>query len=246
MTDSLLKNIINPDYPLMDKFKEAAPGTFRHCNNVMSFCESVSNILELNTDIMRASAMYHDIGKMNNPDAFGENQNGTNIHDDIDPMVSYNLITRHVGDGILILLQIPDIPHKILEIISQHHGNTVLQYFYNKSKSNLDDVYRYKCKTPQSIEAAVLMLCDSVEATAKGLYNNGNLKDSDDRKRVVDGTIKKLVDDDQLDEMKVGELKTIKKMLYKELEVLYHKREVYDKDEIVKDNKDSLFSEEEA
>jgi len=210
----------------------------------MNFCDSIANELSLDIQLMKAAAMYHDIGKMNNPKAFGENQNGDgNIHNDLDPIVSYHLITRHVGDSILILLQIPDIPQKLLEIISQHHGNTVLRYFYNKSNSEIDDIYRYKCKSPQSIEAAVLMICDGVEATAKGLYNNGDMQEKEDRRNVVSSTIKRLVEDDQLDEMKVGELKTIKRVLYKELDSLYHKREVYE-DEKVKDRKDDILSEE--
>jgi cyclic-di-AMP phosphodiesterase PgpH len=241
---TILKDILSNDYPLMDKFKESAPGTYRHCLNVLTFCESISSELDVDIQLMRAAAMYHDIGKMNNPEVFGENQNGTNIHDELEPMVSYNLITRHVGDSVLILLQIPDIPIQLLEIISQHHGNTVLKYFYNKSGSDIDDVYRYRCKPPQSIEASILMICDSVEATAKSLYNNGDMNDSESRRNVVSSTIKRLVEDDQLDEMKVGDLKTIKKILYKELDSLYHKRESYG-DEKVKDRKDDILSEKE-
>jgi cyclic-di-AMP phosphodiesterase PgpH len=238
---SILKSIINNDYPLVSKFRELAPGTYKHSQNVMGFCESISSELSLDIDLMRASALYHDIGKMNNPEAFGENQNGEgNMHDELDPMVSYNIITRHVGDSVLILLQIPEIPIKLLEIVSQHHGNTVLRYFYKKSNSKLDDSYRYKCIPPQSIEAAVLMICDGVEATSKGLYNSGEMVSSDDRRNVVDVTIKRLVEDDQLDEMRVGELKVIKKVLYKELDSLYHKREVYG-DEKVKDRKEEIL-----
>ena len=243
-SNTVLKDILNSDYPLLDKFKETAPGTYRHSLNVMTFCDSIANVLDIDVQLMSAAAMYHDIGKMNNPDAFGENQDDHNIHDDLDPMMSYNIITRHVGDSILILLQIPDIPHQLLEIISQHHGNTVLRHFYNKSGDSVDDTYRYKCSTPQTIEAAVLMICDSVEATAKSLYNNGNMKEVDERRDVVNSTIRRLVEDDQLDEMKVGDLKIIKKALYKELDSLYHKREVYDEDK-VKDKKNELLSEKE-
>jgi membrane-associated HD superfamily phosphohydrolase len=172
--------------------------------------------------------MYHDIGKINNPRVFGENQNGENIHDELEPKTSYQLITRHVGDGILILLQIPDMDIKLLNIISQHHGNTVLKYFYDKA--NIPDIekYRYKCSTPSTLEAAVIMIADSVEATAKGLYSNGKINSSEDKKNVIENSIRRLVDDGQLDELKVGHLKKIKSVLFKELETLYHKREVYE------------------
>lgn len=237
----LLKQILDPDHLLMDKFKEAAPGTYRHSVNVLDFCETIASELNLDVDILRVSAMYHDVGKMNYPNAFSENQNGVNMHDSLEPIMSYHIITRHIGDSILILLQIPEIPTQILNIISQHHGNTVLQYFYNKSNSDIDDTYRYKCKAPQSIEAAVLMICDSVEATAKALYNNGEITDAGDKKKVVDSTIKKLVEDDQLDEMKVGELKIIRKILYRKLDSLYHKREVYDEKTVKEAKDDSSF-----
>jgi putative nucleotidyltransferase with HDIG domain len=242
MPENILKNIISGDYPILDRFKDAAPGTYKHSLNVMEFCESVANELNLDTDLLRVSAMYHDIGKMNNPEVFGENQNGTNMHDGLEPMISYNLITRHVGDSILILLQIPEVPREVLEIVSQHHGNTVLRYFFDKSESKIDDVFRYKCKSPQTTEAAVLMICDSVEATAKSLYNNGKMQESDDRRDVVDSTVRRLVEDSQLDEMKVGDLKVIKRVLYKELDSLYHKREAYGDDK-VKDKKDDILSE---
>lgn len=244
---SILKEIIDSDYPLLDKFKEKAPGTFRHCMNVQVFAEAVASELDIDVALMRAASLYHDIGKMNNPEVFSENQNGHNMHDDLDPMMSYNLITRHVGDSVLTMLSIPNIPHELLDIISQHHGNTVLRYFYQKSGGTLDDIYRYKCKPPQTIEASVLMICDSVEATTRSLHNNGKLKDSDDRKDVIDNTIKRLVEDDQLDELRVGELKTIQKVLIKELDSLYHKREEYDADDkkAVKDsNKQDILKEE--
>lgn len=244
---NILKQIVDADYPLLDKFKEKAPGSYRHSVNVMSFAESISSELGLDINIMRAASIYHDIGKMNNPEAFSENQNGSNMHDNLDPMVSYNLITRHVGDGVLIMLGIEGVPRRLLQIVSQHHGNTVLRYFYNKSGGDLDDMYRYKCKVPQTIEAAVLMICDSVEATAKSLYNSGKLNNSDDRKGVVNSTVRRLVEDDQLDELKVGQLKVIKKVLVKELDGLYHKRESYgDEDKKVRESKNEILAEDEA
>jgi len=238
-----LKYLLDPKLPLLEKFREKSPGTFQHCKNVAGFCESVALEIGLDIDLLNIAGMYHDVGKMNYPEAFSENQDGKNIHDNIEPSISFQLITRHVGDSVLILLQIPEMPREILDIVAQHHGNTVLRYFYNKSNSDLDDIYRYKCPQPKTIEAAVLMICDSVEATAKSLSNSGELSEQTDRKSVVDSTIRRLVDDNQLDEMKVGHLKSIRKVLYKELEGIYHKREVYGDEKTIKEAKESSILE---
>ena len=133
MTD--IKKFLDPSFPLFDKFREIAPGTLRHCQNVANLCESVAIELGLDVDVMKLSALFHDVGKINNPKFFTENQNGEgNPHDDLDPFVSHAIITRHVGDSILILLQFEDFPREVLEIISQNHGNTVLKIIANKTK----------------------------------------------------------------------------------------------------------------
>ena len=127
----------------------------------------------------------------------------------------------------LILLQIPDFPREILEMVSQHHGDTVLQYFYNKSKSKVDSYFRYRSAKPQTVEAAVLMIADCVEATSRALSSNGELETSEDKNKVILNTIKRLEEDEQLDNLTYGQGRIIKKVLYKELENIYHKREIY-------------------
>jgi len=226
---SVDKKFFDPKFPLMDKFRELAPGTHKHCQNVANMCESIAVELGLNTDILKCAALYHDIGKMNNPLYFSENQNnGNNPHDSLEPYVSYQIITRHVGDSVLHLLQEKDIPAEVIEIISQHHGDTVLQAFHNKAKSEPEDKYRYKCSKPIETEALILMIVDSVEATARSLYNSGEENFSD---KSIDGTIDRLMSDCQLDNMKIGTLNITKRLLTKELESIYHKRVSYDEDE---------------
>lgn len=226
-----LKDLLDPKLPLMEKFRELAPGTFKHSQNVSLLCESVALELDIDPILLKVAGVYHDLGKMNAADVFSENQTDEkSIHDELDPMISYHLITRHVGDSILIMLQqLEDFEekNKLLEIMSQHHGNTVLQFFYKKSKLKVDDKFRYKTTPPQSIEAAILMICDSVEATARSLDSVDDLKESKDRRAVVNKTVDRLMQDYQLDDIKVGELRKIKSVLYKELENIYHKREVY-------------------
>uniref|UniRef100_A0A6M3ILV5 Putative HD domain-containing protein n=1 Tax=viral metagenome TaxID=1070528 RepID=A0A6M3ILV5_9ZZZZ len=226
-TERNLKKFLDSTFYLLESFREKAPGTFKHCQNVANICESIAVELSLDIDTMRCSSMYHDIGKIYFPEYFSENQDDKNPHDDLDPFVSYHIITRHVSDSVMILLQVEDIPRNIIEIISQHHGNTVLQYFYEKSGSKLDDKWRYKSKQPESTESAILMIVDTVEATARSLFNAGQLSDSDSRKKVIRSTIERLVDDNQLDNMTIGVLKVVKNVLIKELDTIYHKREVY-------------------
>jgi putative nucleotidyltransferase with HDIG domain len=230
-----LKDLLDSKLPILEKFRDLAPGTFKHSQNVSLLCESVGLELNLDTDLMKVAGLYHDIGKINSPDLFSENQNGDNAHDKLDSHISYYLITRHVGDSVMILLQNAEDSkdpkkiwkQKLMEIVSQHHGNTVLQFFYKKSKTKVEDPYRYKSKRPQSIEAAVLMICDSVEATARSLDSVDDLKEPKDRRAVVNTTVDRLMTDFQLDDIKVGSLRSIKSVLYKEMENMYHKREVY-------------------
>ena len=234
-TRETYKPFLESDFPLMEKFRELAPGSFKHSQNVANICESIAIELKLNADLMKVSALYHDVGKMINPTYFSENQEGENPHDKIEPWISYQIISRHVSDTIAILLNY-DFPVKVMKIISQHHGDTVLRHFYEQSKAGSDELYRYKCtKKPTCDEAAILMIVDSVEATARSLASNGKLENSDEKRKVVDSTINRLVDDSQLDSMKIGTLKTIRKVLYKELESIYHKRVTYEDNETVGD-----------
>jgi putative nucleotidyltransferase with HDIG domain len=230
-TETVDKKFFDPTFPLLDKFRELAPGSYKHCQNVTNMCESIAAELGLKVEILKCASLYHDIGKMNNPSYFSENQNnGTNIHEKLDPYVSYQIITRHVGDSVLHLLQTENIPMEVIDIVSQHHGNTILQAFFNKAKQEPEEKYRYKCSKPTTTEALILMIVDSIEATARALSLSG---DEDFIEKAVNGTINKLMDDRQLDNMKIGTLNITKKLLFKELESIYHKRVSYDDEKTI-------------
>ena len=231
----MLKELIDSNSTIMERFRDRAPGTYKHCQSVASLCDAVGTTLKLPDPlILRTAASVHDIGKTFNAEHFTENQNGVNIHDELTPMMSYHLLTRHVSDSVLYLLQYPEIPKNVLEIISQHHGNTILTSIYQKAKLEdkgvNEDYYRYISVKPQSTEAAVLMIADSVEATARSMFNNGSLEDSKSRQKVIDCTIDNLVNDQQLDELKIGIIRVIKEVLLQELESTYHKRLNYTKE----------------
>jgi len=225
------KQYLESDFPLLEKFREIAPGSFKHSQNVADMCELIAKELNLDGNLMKVAGLYHDVGKMINPQMFTENQDEKNPHDKLEPNISYQIISRHIGDSVLILFNY-DFPVEIIKMISQHHGNTVIRYFYDRSKSKIEDNYRYKCKQPETDEAAILMIVDSVEATARSLSTvNGKMESPDKRHAVVDNIIMRLEEDGQLDNIKVGVLKVIRKVLYRELDSLYHRRVAYPEEE---------------
>jgi len=224
----ILDEVIDSTYPLLQKFREVCPGSFKHSQSLAAMVESVSMSLGLDVDFMKAVCLYHDIGKMNAPEYFSENQlEEGDPHSKIDSWMSYQIISRHVSDGVNILVNDAKFPRRMIEIISQHHGDTVVQYFFDKSGSEIEDLYRYKGTKPTCVESALLMIADSVEATSRSLIQSGKYDAVD----VVDVVVNKLLADHQLDEvyMKLGDLNKIKEGLSKELKSMYVKRIDYDK-----------------
>lgn len=229
--DSIINKFLDTKHPLLARFKELCPGTFKHSQALASMIDGVAISLELDSDLLKLAATYHDIGKIFNPKYFTENQlEDENAHKNRDPRISYELITRHVSDSVSILINEEGFPVKVIEIISQHHGQTVLRYFFNKSGCDVEDFFRYKTTKPTCIESAILMICDAVEATSRSMVQSGKF----DPMAVIETTINNLIDDGQLDEvvMKLGDLKKIKVALGKELEGTYQKRVDYSKVEI--------------
>jgi len=220
-------DLLDPTYPLLAKFREMAPGTCKHCQALVSIVEGVSLSLGLDVKKMKIAAMFHDVGKIYSPTMFTENQlDNEDPHKDLDPRISYQIITRHVSDSVIILLNDPNFSRDIIELISTHHGKSVLKYFFNKSGSDVEDYYRYKTAKPTTIEAAVLMICDSLEATSRSKVQAGRF----DPGKIIEEIVNGLIDDSQLDSvyMRLGDLKKIKLALAKELEGTYQKRVDYD------------------
>jgi len=222
-----LAELLDSSYPLAKWFKSKCPGTFKHSQSVASMAEAVSAELGLDIQFMKVCAVYHDIGKCVNPNMFSENQlDNENPHDSLDSWISTQIITRHVADSVNILLGDHKFPRSVIEVISQHHGNDVAIYFYSRAGKDADpDSFRYPCSKPKSIEAAVLLICDRVEATSRSLVQSGNF----DPAAVLEQTINGLLDNGQFDDVntKLGNLKKIRAALAKELEGVYQKRVDY-------------------
>lgn len=223
-----LHELLNSSYPLLQKFRDACPGTYKHSQSLSSMVEGISIALDLNVVFMKVAALYHDVGKMVNPKYFTENQlEDEDPHKDLDPWLSSQLLSRHVSDTVNTLVNDEKFPRDMIEIISQHHGNGVMQYFFKKSGKDVEDLFRYKCNRPTCVKAAVLMICDHIEATSRSLVQAGKY----DAKGVIEDTINNLLNDGQLDDvmMRLGDLKKIKEALGRELEGIYQKRVDYDK-----------------
>lgn len=226
----------DPNYPLWVEFREVAPGSHKHTQSLLNIVDNISSAIELKSDDLMLAARYHDIGKMWGASLFTENQGESNIHDKLDPWISYQLLTRHVSDTVLILMN-HDFPTEAIRIASQHHGTTVLRGIYDKAKKDFPDLnlneddFRYRTEKPTSIEALILMLCDQIEATSRSIYIDQ--KKEIDPDIFVDNIFNKLMMDGQFDNVgvKLGLITKIKKALAKDLAGNYQKRIPYEEDE---------------
>lgn len=240
------KKFFDLSYKLLDQFKTTAPGTFMHCQNVSLLCEGIGKEVGLDSEKLKLAGLYHDIGKMWFPQYFSENIVDKNPHDLLDPITSYHILTRHVSDSVNILLNEPDFPRDVIEIISKHHGDMILQAIYIKYKEmnpaalNCDHLFRYKTHKPDCLYSTILMIVDSVEAAAKSKYNDNKLNSHDDRLNLIEMMIEKM--GTNLDNLTRGMERTIKNKLIRELDSIYHPRVSYEtlpKNEEVEKNNES-------
>lgn len=257
VTPLKLLEISNPNHPLLKKLLIEAPGTYHHSLMVGNLAEVAAEDLGANPLLARAGAYFHDVGKLKRPDLFMENQLSDNPHDRMTPNLSALVITSHTKDGLEIASKYK-IPLVIKDIIKQHHGTTLVAYFYYKAIKAEGELaikqedYRYEGPKPQSKEAAVVMLADSVEAAVRSM--------TDKTEEKIEALIKKIIkdklDDGQLDmcQLTLTDLDTIKKSFIRVLSGYFHAREQYPeikdylkKDILIKEtgeyNKEQAFEE---
>lgn len=174
-----LLELAHPNQPLLYKLAREAPGTYHHSIVVSNLAESAVELVGGDPLFTRVAVLYHDIGKTLRPTFFIENQaNRDNVHDELEPQQSARIIIDHVTDGVR-LAQKARLPTQIIDIIKQHHGTSQIRYFYNKAVSLGDDVreedFCYPGPKPQTKEAGVIMLADSVEAAVRAAAQSGKL-----------------------------------------------------------------------
>lgn len=231
LTPISLLELSNPNHPLMKKLLMEAPGTYHHSLIVGNLAETAAEMVGGDPLLCRVGGYFHDVGKSKRPMFYIENQNGReNPHEKIAPSLSHLIITAHVRDGVELQEQYR-LPKPIRDICQQHHGTTVLWYFYNKAMEqdknnclNIDD-FRYPGPKPQTKEAAIIMLCDSVEAAVRSM--------SRPTPNRIEGVIRKIIKDrlhdGQLDEcdLTLKDLDKIAEALMITLNGIYHARIEY-------------------
>jgi len=196
-----LLELANPAHPLLKKLMQVAPGTYNHSIIMGNLAEAAAEAIGADPLLARVGAYYHDIGKTVRPEYFVENQIYVdNPHDELSPSLSKLAITAHVRDGEH-LGKVYGLPAPVIGIIKQHHGTSVLAYFYHKAQEAAKDQvyeesYRYEEQKPRSKEAAIIMLADSLEAAVRTMENPTRRK----IQGLIQEIIKQKIQDGQLDE----------------------------------------------
>jgi putative nucleotidyltransferase with HDIG domain len=230
-TDIKLLELSNLNHPVMQKMMMQAPGTYHHCMNVGNMVDAAAKEIGANPLLGKVMAYYHDIGKMEHAQYFIENQRpGHNPHSQISPHMSKTILVAHVKDGAEMAIKYK-LGRPIVDGILQHHGTTLISYFYNKALEDQDEDttgtvdesdFRYPGPKPQFKEAALVMLADSIEATARSLEEPtpGRLNS------IVENIIESKFMDGQLDEcnLSISDLAVIKETFKRLLQAMYHHR----------------------
>lgn len=239
VTDIRLLELADGSHPLLQELVKRAPGTYTHSITVATLAEAAADAIGANPLLARVGSYFHDIGKMTKPHYFIENQSGENRHDFLEPAMSTLVIIGHVKDG-LALAEEYNLPAPIVDMIAQHHGTTLVEYFYREalklqqasglSESDLESCFRYPGPKPQTKENGVVMLADAVESTSRSLANP---TPSSLQKLVHDMLMKRLLDG-QFEEsgLTLTELHQVEESLSKSLIALFHARIKYPEPEV--------------
>ena len=234
-TGMTLTELRDSRQPILRELQQRAPGTYSHSLNVASLAEAAADAIGADARHTYVGALYHDIGKMNKPDYFVENQaRGQNRHAKLSPAMSLLVIVGHVKDGMEIAREYA-LPRSLHHYIESHHGTTLVEYFYDQARRQAGEdssreapteiEYRYPGPRPRTREAAILMLCDAVESATRAMTDPTPariqaLVSDMARKRLLDG---------QFDEssLTLAEIKVIEEVVAKQLCSMYHGRIAY-------------------
>jgi putative nucleotidyltransferase with HDIG domain len=233
VTGSKLLELTNSELPIFRQFAEEAPGSYHHSLIVASLAEKAAEELGLDAQLAKAGALYHDIGKIKMPEYFIENRTGEfDLHKDLTPSMSTLVIKNHVKEGVELARRLK-LPKPLREIIEQHHGNSLVRYFYAKAKQTYDPTgqtvgeqsFRYPGPPPQTKEAGLIMLADAIEAASRSL----RAPTKDNLKRVITDIINGTLQDGQLDacDFSLRELRTVASAFLTILYAIYHPRVEY-------------------
>ncbi len=233
VSSSRLRELCDTNNRLLRELEHKAPGTFQHSLQVMNMCDAAARAIDANVLLVRAGALYHDIGKMKNPLCFIENESmspgGVHYHEHLSPKESARAIIKHVSDGLELAAEnrLPDV---IQDFILTHHGTSNTSYFYNKylneggDPNDVSDFF-YPGRKPQTKEQIILMICDTLEAASRTLKDNSAATFSTFVENIVASKMKM----GQFDEadISIKDLNTVKETLKAYLSQIYHERVVY-------------------
>lgn len=217
-------------HPLLKELLTKTPATYQHTMSVAYLTQAVGEAIGANTLLLRLGAYYHDIGKVANPRLFAENQSGKNPHDDLNPHESARIIIDHVLNGEKIGRDMK-LPQVIIDFIVQHHGTQTVEFFYSKAaKNSLEGKvqkrdFQYPGPKPKSMEAAIVMLCDAVEAASRSLESPTR----ETIENMVRLLLVKRIAEGQFDDchLSTAYLARILRTLVDSLEASFHSRVVY-------------------
>jgi hypothetical protein len=232
-TDLTLLELSDLNNPLLRAMAMKTPGTYHHSIIVGNLAESAADAIGANGLLARVASYYHDLGKMNNPDYFIENiqQPNASKHEALKPRVSSLVLQAHVKDGVELAKQ-ERLPKAITDIIKEHHGTAVMEFFYDKALKDApqlengtidDSTFRYEGPRPRSRESAIVMLADIVEAKSRSMSNNISMKRITN---LVEEAVEKRFKAHELDdsELTFRELKIVKDSFIRSLAAMYHQR----------------------
>jgi cyclic-di-AMP phosphodiesterase PgpH len=226
-----LQELSRLDHPLLQELLRRAPGTYHHSIMVANLAEQAAEKIKANSTLVRVGAFYHDVGKMNRPPFFSENQNGGNPHDNLDPYSSARIIISHVSDGLEMARRYA-LPARVRDFIAEHHGDRVVKVFYNRAvemaeEGEVVDIsrFRHKGPRPQSRETAIVQLADSLEATSSALR-----PDTEEAiEKLVNGIVDEHLREGQLDNsgLTLGDIQELRESFIKTLKGRFHTRVKY-------------------
>ena len=235
LTPLKLLEIMNPNNPLLKRLLMEAPGTYYHSILVGNLAERAASAIGANALLVRVASYYHDVGKLRRPFFFKENQTDMeNPHDNISPALSTLIITSHTKDGVKYAEE-NNLPKEISDMMIQHHGTTLVTYFYYKAKEADPDIkeedFRYDGIKPQSKEAGIIMIADSVEAACRSMKSPNEEKLRELIRNIINSKLK----DGQLDEsgLTLKDLKLMETSFVDTISGMYHDRIEYPKMESV-------------
>ena len=231
-TNFRLSELADRNHPGLRYLEEKALGTFNHSLVVGTLADRAANVINANAQLARAMAYFHDLGKTENPSMFIENQFGSsNPHDTLSTQDSSNIIRAHVTDGVKLAKKFK-IPEIVYTGIIEHHGDSVMRFFYEKEKNENPNVdksdFRHLGRKPTSKETVILMFADALEGACRARFLNEDA-DEEKIKNVIDEIFNEKILDGQLENSPItySDIDKIKKSFQKSLEGLYHQRVMY-------------------